>query len=220
MISRIYIVNSSYKAVRKMGLNKTGKFIASIRKEKGLTQRELAEKLDLSEKTISKWERGAGFPDVSLILPLCKCLEIDVNELMTGERLPNKQYRINAENNLLKLMNRTNPKLQYTISTISAIVTILVTLGLILLVGFVIEEVWIKILVCIMSVLLVVSNIAVILLLAVHTEVFECCHCGEKFVPTMREYIMGAHTIKKRYLKCPHCHKKGWDKFYITDKQD
>lgn len=203
-----------------MDLNKTGKFIALIRKEKGLTQRELAEKLNLSEKTISKWERGVGFPDISLILPLCKCLEIDANEFMTGERLQDKQYRINAENNLLKLMDKTSPKLKYTISTISAIVTILITLGLILLAGFVIEEVWIKILVCVMSVLLVVSNIALILLVAVNTEVYECCHCGEKFVPTMRKYLMGAHTMKKRYLRCPYCHKKGWNKCYIIDKYD
>lgn len=203
-----------------MDLNKTGKFIALIRKEKGLTQRELAEKLNLSKKTISKWERGVGFPDISLILPLCKCLEIDANELMTGERLQDKQYRINAENNLLKLMDKTSPKLKYTISTISAIVTILITLGLILLAGFVIEEVWIKILVCVMSVLLVVSNIALILLVAVNTEVYECCHCGEKFVPTMREYLMGANTMKKRYLRCPYCHKKGWNKCYIIDKYD
>lgn len=203
-----------------MDLNKTGKFIALIRKEKGLTQRELAEKLNLSEKTISKWERGVGFPDISLILPLCKCLEIDANELMTGERLQDKQYRINAENNLLKLMDKTSPILKYTISTISAIVTILITLGLILLAGFVIEEVWIKILVCVMSVLLVVSNIALILLVAVNTEVYECCHCGEKFVPTMREYLMGANTMKKRYLRCPYCHKKGWNKCYIIDKYD
>lgn len=203
-----------------MDLNKTGKFIALIRKEKGLTQRELAEKFNLSDKTISKWERGVGFPDISLILSLCKCLEIDANELMTGERLQDKQYRINAENNLLKLMDKTSPKLKYTISTISAIVTILITLGLILLAGFVIEEVWIKILVCVMSVLLVVSNIALILLVAVNTEVYECCHCGEKFVPTMREYLMGAHTMKKRYLRCPYCHKKGWNKCYIIDKYD
>lgn len=203
-----------------MELNKTGKFIALILKEKGLTQRELAEKLNLSEKTISKWERGVGFPDISLILPLCKCLEIDANELMTGERLLDKQYRINAENNLLKLMDKTSPKLKYTISTISAIVTILITLGLILLAGFVIEEVWIKILVCVMSVLLVVSNIALILLVAVNTEVYECCHCGEKFVPTMREYLMDANTMKKRYLRCPYCHKKGWNKCYIIDKYD
>ncbi len=200
-----------------MDLNKTGNLISTIRKEKGLTQKQLAEKLDISEKTVSKWERGSGLPDVSLMLPLCKVLEIDVNELLSGERLAEKEYRINAENNLLQLMDKTSPKLKYTVCTISAILTILLTLGLVLLAGFVIEIIWLKILVCVMSVLLVISNIAVILLVAVNTEVYECCHCGEKFVPTMKEYICGLHTIKKRYLKCSHCNKKGWDSFHLID---
>ena len=65
-----FIVNNSCKEISKIDLNKTGKFIALIRKEKELTQWELAEKLNLSEKTISKWEQGVGFPDISLILPL------------------------------------------------------------------------------------------------------------------------------------------------------
>ncbi len=202
-----------------MDLNKTGNLISTIRKEKGLTQKQLAEKLDISEKTVSKWERGSGLPDVSLMLPLCKVLEIDVNELLSGERLAEKEYRINAENNLLQLMDKTSPKLKYTVCTISAILTILLTLGLVLLAGFVIEIIWLKILVCVMSVLLVISNIAVILLVAVNTEVYECCHCGEKFVPTMKEYICGLHTLKKRYLECPHCNKKGWDSFHLIDNE-
>lgn len=76
-----------------MDLSKIGNFIAKSRKEKGLTQKELADKLNLSEKTISKLERGRGFPDINLILPLCKVLEIDVNELLTGEKLDNETYR-------------------------------------------------------------------------------------------------------------------------------
>ncbi|MDE7084364.1 MAG: helix-turn-helix domain-containing protein [Clostridia bacterium] len=65
----------------------TGKFIKTARKEKSLTQRELAEKLNISEKTVSKWETGNGLPEVSLMLPLCKILDITVNELLSGERL-------------------------------------------------------------------------------------------------------------------------------------
>ncbi|MCI7602254.1 MAG: helix-turn-helix transcriptional regulator [Candidatus Onthovivens sp.] len=76
-----------------MDLSKIGNFIAKCRKDKGLTQKELADKLDLSEKTICKRERGGGFPDVNLILSLCKVLEIDVNELLTGEKLDNETYR-------------------------------------------------------------------------------------------------------------------------------
>ena len=65
----------------------TGKFIASERKRKGYTQRQLADLLQISDKTVSKWERGNGFPEVSLLLPLCNELDITVNELLSGERV-------------------------------------------------------------------------------------------------------------------------------------
>lgn len=171
--------------------------------------------MNLSEKTISKWERGAGFSDVSLILPLCKCLEIDVNELMTGERLEDTQYRTKAEDNLLHLMDQTSPKVKCIICNISVILTIVIALGLCLLAGLVVEEVWIRIALIAASVLLIYADISVVLLVAVNTEVYECCHCRERFVPTIKAYILGPHTMRKRYLKCPHCQKKGWDRFYL-----
>ena len=64
---------------------KTGKFIAERRRAKHLTQRELAEKLLVSDKTVSKWETGKGLPEVSLMMPLCEILGINVNELLSGE---------------------------------------------------------------------------------------------------------------------------------------
>ena len=66
---------------------KIGQFIKTMRKEKNFTQREVAERLNISEKTVSKWETGNGLPDINLMLPLCKLLEISVNELLSGERL-------------------------------------------------------------------------------------------------------------------------------------
>ena len=65
---------------------KTGKFIAEMRKSKGLTQKQLADALLISDKTVSKWECGNGLPEVSLMLPLCEILGITVNELITGKR--------------------------------------------------------------------------------------------------------------------------------------
>ena len=76
---------------------KTGKFIADERKKKGYTQRQLAEQLGISDKTISKWERGNGFPEISLLLPLCNELDLSVNELLTGERISETEYREKAE---------------------------------------------------------------------------------------------------------------------------
>ena len=83
---------------------KIGRFIAAERKRQGLTQRQLAEQLSISDKTISKWECGKGLPEVSLMLPLCKTLQIGVNDLLSGERLCEDNYRKRAEENLMNLI--------------------------------------------------------------------------------------------------------------------
>ncbi len=83
---------------------KIGAFIAALRKEQGLTQRQLAEELNISDKTVSKWECGKGLPEVSLMLPLCRRLGITVNELLSGERLEKDNYETKAEENMLNLM--------------------------------------------------------------------------------------------------------------------
>lgn len=83
---------------------KIGRFIASIRKEQNFTQRQLAEKLNISDKTISKWECGNGLPEVSLMLPLCDALKINVNELLSGERLSDDNYHEKAEENVMDLI--------------------------------------------------------------------------------------------------------------------
>ena len=83
---------------------KIGAFIAALRKEQGLTQRQLAEELNISDKTVSKWETGKGLPEVSLMLPLCERLGISVNELLSGERLEQENYEQKAEENMLNLM--------------------------------------------------------------------------------------------------------------------
>lgn len=82
----------------------TGKFIASERKRKGYTQRQLADLLQISDKTVSKWERGNGFPEVSLLLPLCNELDITVNELLSGERVSEEDYQKKAEENMVNMI--------------------------------------------------------------------------------------------------------------------
>ena len=81
----------------------TGKFISQLRKEKNLTQKELADRLGISDKTVSKWETGNGMPDVSLLQPLCKELSVNLNELLSGERLSEESYSGKAEENMMNL---------------------------------------------------------------------------------------------------------------------
>ncbi len=83
---------------------KIGKFIAKMRKQQNLTQREFANILNISDKTVSKWECGNGMPDLSLLLPICKVLKITLNELFSGELLTDADYIKKAEENMVKLV--------------------------------------------------------------------------------------------------------------------
>lgn len=87
-----------------MDLVKIGRFIGERRKLKGYSQVELAQRLNISNKTVSKWERGNGFPDVSLLIPLCEELDITVNELLTGEMISESEYQERAEDNLINVI--------------------------------------------------------------------------------------------------------------------
>ena len=86
---------------------KSGKFIAELRKTHGMTQLQLAEKLGISDKTVSRWECGKGMPELSILMPLCEVLEINVNELLSGEFLTQESYSQKAEENMLNLIQET-----------------------------------------------------------------------------------------------------------------
>lgn len=86
---------------------KIGVFIAELRKEQDMTQRQLAESIGVSDKTISKWECGNGLPELSTIPELCRVLQINMNELLSGERLEEEVYSVKAEENMMTLMKET-----------------------------------------------------------------------------------------------------------------
>ena len=91
---------------------KTGRFIAELRKEKGYTQSQLANRLKISDRTVSKWERGAGMPDISLMLPLCEEFQISVNELLTGEKIPEVEFKARAEENVMDVLAQYKKKMR------------------------------------------------------------------------------------------------------------
>ena len=129
-----------------MDLQVIGKFIKEKRKSKGLTQVQLAEKLNVSEKTISKWECGNGFPDTTLILPLCNALEISANELLSGKALAFDEYKQEAENNLIKLKSeqeRTH-KFLLTIENILGYMASIVCFILVFVASFVDMSFWLR----------------------------------------------------------------------------
>ena len=91
-----------------MNQEKIGKFIATLRKEQNLTQEELAEKLGITAKAVSKWECGKGLPDASIMLELCKILKITVNDLLSGERVDKENYQKKLEKNIIDTIDYSN----------------------------------------------------------------------------------------------------------------
>ena len=189
-----------------MDQQKTGQFIAQMRKEQGLTQRELAEKLMISDKTVSKWECGNGLPEVSLMLPLCEILEINVNELLSGKRLQSSEYQRNAEDNLMKLINeKEHAKRSLWLGIIALVPAFLAGITLIMIAGYFDLEVWQRVVLIVIAVLTIAAGLTVAVILEVHSGAFECAKCGKRFMPTTAAYLAGMHTATRRYLKCPYC---------------
>ncbi|MDE6868800.1 MAG: helix-turn-helix domain-containing protein, partial [Clostridia bacterium] len=169
---------------------KIGKFIQEIRKEHSLTQRELAEKLNVSDKTISKWETGNGLPEVSLMLPLCSLLEISVNELLSGERLDEKQYHKNAEQNIMDLLKqKAEAKKKIIMGVIIVLITILAGVTLIVISGLIDMQIWLRILLIVIALLIVGTGIGLACVLDRDAGAYECPHCKARFVPTMKAYV-------------------------------
>ena len=189
-----------------MDQNKTGKFIAGERKRKALTQKQLAEMLGISDKTISKWERGGGFPEVSLLLPLCRELDITVNELLAGERVAEEDYKMKAEENMMNLVKEAQEsRKKIILSALVAALAILAALPLVVVAGALEMETWLRCLLIGIGLVVVVLGIIIACVLDRDAGAFECPECHERFVPEMGAYIMGPHTITKRKLRCPKC---------------
>ena len=111
---------------------KTGMFINEMRREKGLTQKQLADEIGVSDKAVSKWENGRGLPDTSLMPDLCRVLGININELLSGERLSEDAYNRKAENNMVELIkDNQKTKRKNTGAAIGTIIGVLL-LGLFL----------------------------------------------------------------------------------------
>lgn len=183
-----------------------GKFIAEERKRKGYTQKQLSEKLEISDKTVSKWERGNGFPEVSLLLPLCKELDITVNELLSGERVSLEDYQRKAEENMVNLVKEAQEsRKKIILSAVVALLVVVAAVPLFVLSGVLEMETWLRCVLIVIGFVVSFLGIAVACVLDREAGAFECPECKTRFVPDMKAYVMGPHTITKRKLVCPHC---------------
>lgn len=205
------------KEVNEMDQIRIGGFIAQIRKEKGLTQRQLADELLISDKTISKWETGKGLPEVSLMMPLCNTLDITVNELLSGERISEECYKKKAEEIMVDLVReKEDSKKKIILSVIAAVTSLLAAVTIIVIAGSFEMDTPIRALLIAIGIVVMSGGIIVAAALEMNAGTFECRHCKHRFVPTTGAYIAGLHSITTRYLRCPECGKKSYCKRRLT----
>ena len=196
---------------------KTGKFIAQMRKGQGLTQSQLADKLFISNKTISKWETGKGLPEVSLMLPLCEILGINVNELLTGEKIPIAEYKEKAEENMMNLVQEAQEsRKKIILSAMVAFSALLSAVPLVVVSGMFEMPVAARIALIAIAITVIIIGIAVACILDRDAGAFECSKCHTRFVSTMSAYVNGAHTVTRRKLRCPNCGCKSYCKHVLT----
>ena len=196
---------------------KIGKFIAECRKQKGLTQMQLSEKLGITDKAISKWERGISMPDASIMLEVCGILGISVNELLSGEK-------INMENNdqkneqllldMAKELERKNKTIWNAMWVIMTVSLIGLIGGLALVAFFIPEGPWMLVAILALCALFLIPCFYA-LKLEVSVGAYKCKNCGHEIVPTYAQALNAMHRGTTRYLKCPKCNKRTWCKKVI-----
>lgn len=191
---------------------KIGRFIAQRRRDLGYTQRELADRMSISDKTVSKWERGNGFPEPSLLLPLCRELDITVNDLLSGEVVSGQDYQKKAEENIMNILQENRRRLALT--TITGIISTIAFLTLILIVSLYTHVMALEVRILIAAIACVIFALGIYVAMKGEQTIgaFRCPHCGHDFAPTFKAYMMGPHYFFTRRLRCPHCHQKGWCK--------
>ena len=197
---------------------KIGKFIAECRKKYNLTQMQLAEKLNITDRAISKWENGKGMPDSSIMLDLCNELKISVNELLSGEVLEMNSYNEKLELNLIDMVKQKEQsdnrllKMEIVIGVLAGLVLFI----LIFVASFVEMADWLRILLIITGLIPFMIGILFAIRIEQTAGYYECQKCHHKYIPTYSSVLWSMHINRTRYMKCPKCNQKSWQKKVIS----
>ena len=198
---------------------KIGRFIAECRKNKDLSQMQLAEKLNITDRAVSKWECGRAMPDSSIMLELCDILEINVNELLCGEKICMENYNKKMENKLIDMVKEKEQKdrqlltLEWVIGFLSLLV-----LFIPIIIGSLVttEQEWMRTVIVFSGFIPCFIGLAFALKIEQVAGYYECKCCGHKYVPTYKAVNLAMHVGRTKFMKCPECNKWSWQKKVIS----
>ena len=193
---------------------KIGKFISEKRKENGLTQLQLAEKLNITDRAVSKWETGRTMPDSSIMLSLCKILKISVTDLLNGEvvKMDNSEEKILE---LIKEKEQADKRL-LALEWVVGILSIIILMAPIFVASLLPMEDWQRIVLTFSGFIPAIVGFAFALKIEQVAGYYQCKECGHKYVPTYKAVNLAPHMGRTRYMRCPQCNKKSWQKKVIN----
>ena len=197
---------------------KIGKFISIKRKEKKLTQQELAEKLNITDRAISKWENGSCLPDVGTMPELCKILGITINDLFSGEIVDMKDNEKKLEENLLKMakIKEVRDKELLSMEIFIGIIVSIIMLACVFVASFVNMQNWLRIGLIIIGLILFIIGVGYAIKIEQIAGYYECQNCHYKYVPNYKDVLLALHIGRKRKMKCPKCDNINYHKKVIN----
>ena len=210
--------NEKRKEGNDMDQIKIGRFIAQKRKEQKMTQNQLAEKLGITDRAVSKWETGKSLPDASIMLELCDLLGITVNDLLCGEVVSMKNYNETAEKTLLEMVEQKERADKRLLSSeiVLGMLATLFLFSMIFIAALIEMQDWIRIVLIIGGFIVFLTGIFFALRIEQTAGYYECAKCGHRYVPSYKSVTMAMHMGRTRYMKCPECGKRSWQKKVIS----
>ena len=197
---------------------KIGKFITERRKNVNLTQMQLAEKLNITDRAVSKWETGRAMPDSSIMLELCDVLQITVKDLLSGEVVLMDNYNKELENKLLEMVKEKEAadKRLLSLEIIIGVVCIVIILALTAVASILQMVEGLRILLIMIAVVPFLVTVPFLLKIEQTAGYYECAKCGHRYVPTYNSVLWAMHMGRTRYMRCPECHQKSWQKKVLS----
>jgi len=193
---------------------KIGKFIAECRKKGNLTQMQLAEKLNITDRAVSKWETGKAMPDSSIMLELCDALKITVNDLLSGEVVTMDNYNKELENNLFEMVKKKEEadKRLLKLEIVMGVIAVLPLIAAAVIASVVPMEEWKGGLLVGFSLLPLLIATPFALKIEQKAGYYECQKCGHRHIPKYSNVFWAMHTNRTRYMRCPKCGTMAWQK--------
>ncbi len=197
---------------------KIGKFIADCRKKKGMTQMQLAERMNVTDRAVSKWENGRSMPDSSIMLELCDVLGISVNDLLHGEVVQMEEYHKKTEELLLESVRQKeeSDRGMLAFEIVIGVLSVVILLGFNLIAAYLPMDTWLKITLAVSGFVIGLIGLFFAIRIEQTAGYYECAKCHHKYVPRYASALFAMHMGRTRYMKCPHCGKRSWQRKRIN----